>query len=167
MDLSSKILEGLHRLIDQRTRRVDYCALYSCTVVAQRADGTLDLAPETATMPAPQAVPIRYGVPGVRATVPAGTRVLLGFEGADPGRPVATLWELGDGVVLHLNGGTERAARQGHAVHASGTPVPHVGMAGWMAAVTATLNGLVPTSVPAPPTELGTIAEGSDALRIP
>ncbi len=159
MDLSSKILEGLHRLIDQRTRRVDYCALYPCTVVAQRADGTLDLAPETDALPAPQAVPYRT-LPGVALTVPAGSRVLLGFEGADPARPVALLWELGTVTRLALNGSTTRAAREGDDVSAS------TSLAAWMAAVTTKLNtgaGAVPTA----PSTIGAVAGGSDALRLP
>jgi hypothetical protein len=154
-DLSSKLLEGLFRLIDQRTRRLDYCALYPCTVVAQRADGTLDLQPETPALPAPQAVPIRYGLPGVRATVPTGTRVLLGFEGADPARPVALLWELGTGVVLYLNGGTARAAREGDDVTRT------TAMATWMNAVSGALGIMTVPSV------VGTVSEGSDALRLP
>jgi hypothetical protein len=154
-ETASKLLDGLFKLIDQRTRRVDYCALYPCTVVQQRADGTLDLAPETTALAAPQAVPIRYGLPGVRATVPAGTRVLLGFEGADPARPVATLWELSTGVVLYLNGGTARAARQGDDVTRT------TAMATWMGAVSAAL------SIGTVPSVLGTVTEGSDALRLP
>ena len=159
MDLSSKILEGLHRLIDQRTRRLDYCALYPCTVVQQRADGTLDLSPETTALPAPQAVPYRT-IPGVALTVPAGSRVLLGFEDADPARPVALLWELGTVTRLAVNGSSIRAAREGDGVAAS------VSMAAWMAAVTTKLNtgaGVVPSA----PGTLGTVAEGSDVVRIP
>jgi hypothetical protein len=133
---ASKLLEGLFRLIDQRTRRLDYCALYPCTVVQQRADGTLDLAPETTALPAPQAVPYRT-LPGVALTVPAGSRVLLGFEGADPARPVALLWELGTVTRLAVNGSTTRAAREGDDVTRAAA------MQTWMNAVSAAQNEMV------------------------
>lgn len=153
-DLSSKLLEGLFRLIDQRTRRLDYCALYPCTVVAQRADGSLDLQPETPTLPAPQAVPYRT-LPGIALTVPAGARVLLGFEGADPARPVALLWELGTVTRLAVNGSTTRAAREGDDVTRTDA------METWMTAVSGAL-GILST-----PTVIGTVSEGSDVVRIP
>lgn len=151
---ASKLLEGLFRLIDQRTRRLDYCALYPCTVVQQRADGTLDLAPETTALPAPQAVPYRT-LPGVALTVPAGSRVLLGFEGADPARPVALLWELGTVTRLAVNGATTKAAREGDDVTRTAA------MQTWMNAVSAAL-GILST-----PTVIGTVSEGSDVVRIP
>jgi hypothetical protein len=69
--------------------RVDYLAAYQCKVVVQNADGTLELQPDNAALPGYSKVPIRYGVPGISATVAAGARVLLEFAGGDPQKPIA------------------------------------------------------------------------------
>jgi hypothetical protein len=86
--------------------------------------------------------------------------VLLGFEDADPSRPVALLWEFGTVTRLAVNGATARAAREGDDVAAG------VNMATWMAAVVAKLNTGLGT-VPDAPSTLGAISGGSDVLRIP
>ena len=154
-----RLLGGLEKIIRRVTRRVDYCALYPARVLSQNADGTLELAPESETLPPMGAVPYRT-LAGVSLTVPAGLRVLLGFEDADPARPVVLLWELGTVTRLAVNGATTRAAREGDDVAAG------VAMTAWMTAVTTKLNtglGTVPTA----PGTLGTISEGSDVVRIP
>jgi len=159
-DARSRILDGLSRLVASLTRRVDYLALYPCTVVQQRDDRTLDLRAEDSRLGSPASVPVRWGLPGVVAVVPAGTRVLLGFEDGDPARPFAALWEYAEVTALQVNGGATRVARQGEDVSAG------VSMAAWMTAVTTKLNtgsGAVPT----PPATVGTIASGSSALRVP
>ena len=75
--------------------RLDLLALYPARVVSQGADGRLDLVPEDARIAPCSGVPLRYGAPGLTATVPGGGRVLLGYEHGDPGRPYAALWESG------------------------------------------------------------------------
>lgn len=132
---------ALASFIEQVMGRVDYHALYPCRVVSQNADGTLELKPDTDKMgPGLSRVPIRLGLPGVAVKVKAQARVLLGFEGGDPQRPVATLWEA-DGldeitvtaqtkavvncpnVVLGAEDGTEkRVAREGDLVEVVITP---------------------------------------------
>jgi hypothetical protein len=72
---------------------LDYYASYPAKVVAQNGDGTLELQPDDPRIPGLSNVPIRYGVPGVKATVASGARVLLGFAAGDPGKPQAELWE--------------------------------------------------------------------------
>lgn len=158
-DARSRILEGLSRLVAALTRRVDHLALYPCTVVAQRADGTLDLRAEDARIGSPASIPYRT-LRGLSVSVPAGARVLLGFEGGDPARPYAALWELGDATVIKVNGGDVKVARDGDDVSASAAMVT------WMAAVNARLAG-GPTPPPSPPSTLGTIAEGSSVLKVP
>ena len=74
-------------------QRVDFLAAYQCKVVTQNGDGTLELQPDDVRLPGYSKVPIRYGVPGVSATVAAGARVLLEFAGGDPQKPIATVWE--------------------------------------------------------------------------
>lgn len=154
-DARSGILEGLSRLVASLTRRVDYLALYPCRVVQQRADGTLDLQAEDSRIGSPASVPYRT-MPGLSFEVSAGARVLLGFEGGDPARPVALLWELGDATALRVNGGTVGVARNGDDVTRSAA------LATWMTAVTTATH-----VAPFAGTTIGTIAEGSDALKVP
>lgn len=164
-----RLLDAVARLVAALTRRVDHQALYPATVVTQRADGTLDLQPDDARVPGCRGVPLRYGLPGVRATVPAGTRVLLTYEGGSPARPVATLWELGDVTRLRVNAGIRRVAREGDVVEAGSDPNPLTpGMTEWMASVTTALNALVgPGTIQPAPSVLGEIAGGSDVVHLP
>ena len=83
----------LAAIIEIVMRRVDYHACYVARVVAQTADGALEVIPDNTAIPPMTGVSIRYGIPGVSAKVKAGARVLVGFEGGDPSRPIATVWE--------------------------------------------------------------------------
>lgn len=150
-----RLVDAVSRLVAALTRRLDYACLYPSTVITQRDDGTLDLHPDDARVPDCRGVPIR-GLPGVRVTVPAGARVLLTYEGASPLRPVATLWEADAATQISVNGGTHRAAREGHAVSRSAA------LATWMNAVTLA-TGVAPFSG----SNVGAIAEGVDAVRLP
>lgn len=161
--------------------RLDLLALYPARVVSQ--DGNrLDLVPESGRLAPCAGVPLRYGLPGVTATVPAGTRVLMGFEHGDPSRPYAALWEPGPVTALSVNGGASRAAREGHAtadgaVTAATTPpagtppltnlvLTYTPPGG--APQTITIAGLPPTVTVIGSWALaGEIAEGSAALRLP
>lgn len=143
-------------VIRRALRRVDYLALYPARVVSQSAAGLLDLVPDDARVPACSGVPIRGGIPGVTVTVPAGSRVLLGYEAGDPSRPVATLWDAAEVTRITINGGTAKAARDGDDVARVGALVT------WMNAVTLA-TGVAPFSG----STIGTISEGSDVLRLP
>lgn len=96
---------GLTTLI-QRTlgakiiNRIDYLALYPCRVIKQNSDGTLDLIADDPRVGAPTLVPIRYGVPGIKATVPVGSRCYLGFGGGDPSKPIVVDWESGTSLTI-------------------------------------------------------------------
>ena len=72
---------------------VAYFGQYPARIVSQAADGSLELVPDDARLPGCTRVPIRYGVPGISAKVKPGSLVLLTFEGGDPRRPVATVWD--------------------------------------------------------------------------
>lgn len=62
-----------------------YRASYAATVKAQRDDGTLDLEADDPRLgKVLLGVPFRVGIPGAKVTIPAGSRVRVGFEGADP-----------------------------------------------------------------------------------
>lgn len=61
-----------------------YRASYAGEVKTQALDGRLDVVPDDPRLPQLLGVPLRLGIPGATATVPAGTRVRVAFEGADP-----------------------------------------------------------------------------------
>lgn len=108
---ADRLLAPIEALVKRFTSRIDFCALYACKVVAQNADGTLELQPDDARMPGLSAVLIRHGLPGVTVTVAAGSRVLLGFENASPASPFAALWDASSVTEIKFNGGTKSVAR--------------------------------------------------------
>mgnify|MGYP000367240291 FL=1 len=180
-DARGRILDGLARLVAALTRRVDHLALYPCTVVAQRDDGTLDLRAEDERLGAPASIPYRT-LRGLSVAVAPGARVLLGFEGGDPSRPVALLWELGDATVIRVNNGDVKVARDGDATvngtvsaittPPAGTPpltnlvLSYTPPGG--APQTLTISGLPPTvAVTGSWSLAGAIDEGSPVLKVP
>ncbi len=76
-------------------RRLDYTQLYPAVVIAQNADGTLQLLADSPTIRGTghNNVRIRHGLPGVSVTVSQGARVRIGFENGDPSQPYAALWD--------------------------------------------------------------------------
>ena len=137
-----RILGPIAALVRRLTSHVDYYAQYPAQVIVQAADGTLDVQPEDPRVPPMQGVPIRYGLPGVTVKVAPGGRVLLGFEGGNPQRPIVTLWDFAsvteitvtatgtvniNGGAIVLNGGTLNVARAGdsctHALFVGEIPV--------------------------------------------
>lgn len=160
--------------------RLDYLALYPARVVSQAANGRLDLVPEDARLDPCAGIPLRYGLPGVTATVPAGGRVLLGFEHGDPGRPYAALWESGEVTALSVAGGAARAAREGHAVHGGSLQIATSSLLGPTVFTIQYVSAAgVPQGSPQTVTlgadgdpkvialSAGRIAEGANALRLP
>ena len=87
-------------------QRLDFLAAYPARAVLQNADGTLELVPDDSRLPTYKKVPIRYGVPGVTATIAAGARVLLEFAGGDPRKPIATVWESASVTAITFAGTT-------------------------------------------------------------
>lgn len=84
---------ALAKIVGQMTRTIDYLAKYPARVVSQNGDGTLELILTSDRMPDMSRIPIRYGVPGVRAKVKAGGFVDVEFEHGDPSMPIATVWD--------------------------------------------------------------------------
>lgn len=176
MSLFDDIERVVRRVIGPR---LDLLALYPARVVSQGADGRLDLVPEDARIAPCSGVPLRYGAPGLSATVPAGGRVLLGYEHGDPGRPYAALWEPGTVTALSVNGGTEKAAREGHSVNAGSISIiASVALGPTTFQVQYTTAAGVPVGTPQTvvlgaagtvtlPLTGGRISEGADALRLP
>jgi hypothetical protein len=88
-----RLKESIVAIVRSVFPSIDALALYPAKVLGQNGDGSLELQPDDARIAGLSNVPIRYGVPGVKATIASGARVLLGFEGGDRSKPVATLWE--------------------------------------------------------------------------
>lgn len=93
MNESDRQKESLNQLVRTAMPRADYQAMYAATVASQNADLTLELKPDAETLPPLSKVPIRTGIPGVEAKVAKGSRVLIGFDSADPSKAYAALWE--------------------------------------------------------------------------
>lgn len=114
--------------------RVPFLGLTPGTVRAQAGDGTLDVVLDPgAALPELVGVPIRHGLPGVTAiSVGAGARVRVGFDGADPRRPFAVLWDAGNATSVTLNGSTRQLARtndttaNGYLLTAAGSVVGYI-----------------------------------------
>lgn len=144
--------------------RIDYLALYPCKVIAQNGDGTLELiADDTVRVGVFNNVPIRYGVPGVTAKVPPGSRCYVGFGGGNPSKPMVVDWEVGTVLGIFFASGVNGAARVNDTV-AKG-PL----MAAWMSQVEIAINALAPGSVTplsASILAMGLISSGSAKVAI-
>lgn len=180
-DAGSRLTAALDGMVRRATRRMDYHAVYPGRVVQQRADGTLDVLADSPDVQLPRAIPYRT-LPGLALEVPAGTRVAVGFEQGDPARPYAGLWELGDVTRWALDGGTHRAAREGHATADGAVSASTSPPAGSPPLTNLTLTytppggapqTIVVSGLPGNVTVTGTwtlageIDEGSDVLRLP
>jgi hypothetical protein len=190
MNALDAIKAGLEAFIANRTARLDYCALYPCTVVSQSGQ-LLELQPDSDKVPPISNVPLRLGLPGVEVTVAPGSRVLLGFEAADPRRPVATVWEasslqsltLGPQLSLLLGSGASDGVAMASRVEARLTalrdalltwvPVPSDGGAALKAVLTAFFAGLalpeqaeLEPGAPAPPLATWPAPVGSGLVKV-
>ncbi len=177
-DTGSRLTAAFDAMARRALREVDFHAVYPARVVAQRGDGTLDVLADSPRVTLPRAIPYRT-LPGLELTVPADTRVGVGFEQGDPSRPFAALWEHGDVTRWALDGGTHRAAREGHAVNAGSVQIVTSAILGPTAfAVQYVSAAGVPQGSPQTVTlggdatvtlalSAGRISEGSDVLRLP
>lgn len=132
-----RLKAGLAGFVRSLFARIDYYALYPAKVIAQNGDGTLELQTDDQRFAGMSGVPIRYGVPGITVTVSPGARVLLGFAGGDPSKPIAELWESASvtelditATLIKLNGGAIPVAKEGssttgHQHTLSGTAGPY------------------------------------------
>lgn len=161
---------GLLGVIGSVVAPTDYHALYAATVVAQNSDLSLELRPDGSHVAPQSKVPIKHGLPGVEVKVAAGARVLLGFEGGDPTKPKAMLWDSGSLLELVITadvkvtlGGTLLAektlkaetyrALEAPAMQALGLAVTSIGAAlaggiGTVIALGSTAAGLCATAGP-------------------
>lgn len=80
---------GLDAAIQRSTRWTDYCAFYPCEVLRDHGNHELDLRPEHPLLPELTRVRLVQPFAGAKLKIKAGGSVLLGFQNADPSRPVA------------------------------------------------------------------------------
>lgn len=107
-------LDRLKRELTQFVERLlvptRFHRLYPGRVVSQTGN-VVDVVLDDPTMVVPPVV-LRHGLPGWHVEVPAGTRVMVGFDNGDPSKPFAALWEpTTDATMNRHNGGTRRVAR--------------------------------------------------------
>jgi len=78
--------------------RVAYSRLYPARVVAQNADGTVDLLTDDPVIrgEGQKSVRVAHGMAGVQQTLTAGQRCLLGFGGGDPDKPFVLGFDRGN-----------------------------------------------------------------------
>lgn len=109
---------SLEAIVARLTADRVYLAKHPCVVELQHDDDTLDLTPDNTALRGRgiSNVPIRHGLPGVRVKVKQGSRCLLGFEGGDPDKPYASLWDSASVEQILFNGGTAGIARVGDIV---------------------------------------------------
>lgn len=145
MRMSDRFKASLEQFVRRIVGKYDYAIPWACKVVTQNGDGSLELAPDDTRMPGLSNVPIRYGAPGMTATVGNGARVIVEFENADPSKPVVTAWDLSSPLVmLTFGGGSQNVARIGDLAQGGGP--------GQMCTITLTLpaagtpGGLLPGS---------------------
>lgn len=102
----ARLRGALERIVRWITRDAMFLGQYTATVIAQGADGSLDLLPDDRRIQGQglQSVPIRHGLPGCTVKVAPGEQVLLGFDGGDPRQPYAALWHAGSVLEVHIGG---------------------------------------------------------------
>ena len=156
-----RLLEAINAIVESTVgRKLDYHALYPCTVATQAADYTLDLIPDDERVrgSGTSGIKLRHGLPGFVATVPTGARVLMGFEAGDPKRPYAMAWDVGSVTSVTFDGGTKSVGRIDDHVQIgtlAGAAPPGGG------AVTFTY---IPYDVGAPGTQVGALIDFSGGL---
>lgn len=153
--------------------------LYPGRVVSQSGD-VVEVTLDDASMVVPP-VPLRVGLPGWQIKVAPGARVMVGFEGGDPARPFAALWEPGNATLNRFNGGSHRIARvddttANGSLSVTALPVPGVPPTSSLVITytppsgpptVMTVLGLPPgvTVVGGPASLVGTITSGKEGLE--
>jgi hypothetical protein len=87
-----RLSSGLTDFVKKLSSGIDFHAFYEARVLAQAADGSLQLQPSDARLPTMTGVPIRLGLPGVKVKVAPGATCFVGFENGSPTAPCAILW---------------------------------------------------------------------------
>lgn len=138
LDSFAKVVRRVMRSVRMHARRVG-------TILRQESNGAVTVKLDGEELTGNDFIPLRYGLPGFKAKVPAGTRCAVHFDEGDPNKPVVSAFE-GEAVTeIAFDGGTKPVARvddtadAGHLV-VVGSPVT---------GITYFAPGTLPT--PAPP----------------
>lgn len=102
-DSADDPLTAIEGIIRHLTAHIDYYAQYPARVVAQNSDDSLEVIPDDSRLPGLSRVPIRYGVPGIKAKIAPGGRVAVEFAAGNPEKPVATVWESASVLKLEIS----------------------------------------------------------------
>jgi hypothetical protein len=96
-DLLDRFLAGIRQ-------EIQFSRSYPAEVVAQNADGTLQVMPDDPKTRGKglNKVPIRTGLPGFKVKVTRGARATIEFENGDPSAPAVRDWEEGASTVTSL-----------------------------------------------------------------
>ncbi len=110
-----RLHDVLRKLVGAFAQRgLDYRAIYAATVGEQSGE-LVGIDPDDELvghgLGGLTEVPLKHGLPGFTCSVPAGTRVGLGFHGGDPSKPYAAGWEDGDVDEVVFDGGSQEVAR--------------------------------------------------------
>lgn len=90
--------DSLAALVRDIVGPLAYLQRHPAKVVSQASNGTVEVAPDNAAVPAQSSVPLVLGVPGIRVKLGPGTRVRLSYASGDPERPEVSLFE-GDALL--------------------------------------------------------------------
>lgn len=112
LQTGDRLLGAIARVVMRITRGVRMHVRHVGKIVGvAEADGSVNVKLDGDAVLGNDAMPMRYGLPGWKAKVPAGTRCAMQFEEADPRRPVVVGFE-GEAVdELAFDGGTKSIAR--------------------------------------------------------
>ncbi len=179
MTTLDRLKRELLAFIERATVGQRFHRLYPGRVVSQTGN-VVDVVLDDPTMVVPP-VALRHGLPGWHVEVPAGTRVMVGFEGGDPSQPFAALWEPGNATLNRFNGGSRRIARvddttANGSLTVAAVPVPGVPPTSSLVITytppsgpptVMTVLGLPPgvTVVGGPASLVGTITSGKEGLE--
>jgi len=101
-----RVKDPIARLARNAIPWADYLTTYRGRVVAERLalDGTMtvDVMPDDARLPPMSGVKLKLGLPAVSAQFQPGARVEIGWEGGNPQRPFAALFDGGEADTISM-----------------------------------------------------------------
>lgn len=97
----------LSALVKRETAGKDLDRTFVARIVAQNADGTLELKLGDSAMPGLSRVPVRLGIPGVSSyQIAPGIDCSLEYENGDPSRPFVSSFDSGQALSLTVSAAT-------------------------------------------------------------
>lgn len=90
---SHPVLGPMQSVIRDTMRETRFHRLYEARVIEQNGDDSLNVMLDDDSLPHMTEVPLRTFAPGISVRVAAGARVQIAFEGGNPSKPAAMLWQ--------------------------------------------------------------------------